>query len=312
VNNLADIPNCKSSDGKAIQALILPFILGAGAMYLALMDNIYLYGIGQLLLSFFFVQTFILLHECGHLNFFKTRKLNYAFGHLFGLLTMIPFFTWKHMHNMHHRWTGWRDKDPTTEKTVEPSEKPVMRVVANISWLLFIPVFYVFYKLSNYWNLSKIKRFANPDKYRKSVVHVLIYLAIYVALGIFFGQFILIYLLPAFILSWIWKELIILTQHSHVEIPVSEGKEVSPIAFKEQIPYTRSFYVNSWFAHYVLVNFNLHEAHHANPGMPAYFLGKVKLETPEEPSYLSWFLKAKSMKGEDYVFRTSKHTGEKF
>ncbi|MBL4705727.1 MAG: fatty acid desaturase, partial [Flavobacteriales bacterium] len=234
-----NISTYKASNGRAFLALVLPFALGTGAIFLILHSNIYLYYLGELLLSFFFLQTFILLHECGHLNFFKSRRLNYVFGHFFGLLTMIPYFTWKHMHSLHHRWTGWRDKDPTTEKTVEPSESPVMRIVANIAWFLFIPVFYLGYKLSNYWNLSKIKRFVNPDRYKKAVIHVVIYLSIYIGVGVFFGGFILMYLVPAFVLSLIWKELIILTQHSHVEIPVSEGEEVRPIAYMDQVPYTR-------------------------------------------------------------------------
>jgi len=166
-----NISTYKASNARAFLALVLPFALGTGAIFLILHSNIYLYYLGELLLSFFFLQTFILLHECGHLNFFKSRRLNYVFGHFFGLLTMIPYFTWKHMHSLHHRWTGWRDKDPTTEKTVEPSESPVMRIVANIAWFLFIPVFYLGYKLSNYWNLSKIKRFVNPDRYKKAVIH---------------------------------------------------------------------------------------------------------------------------------------------
>jgi hypothetical protein len=76
--------------------------------------------------------------------------------------------------------------------------------------------------------------------------------------------------------------------------------------------YTRSFYLNNFFAKYFLFNFNLHEAHHAYPLLPAYYLDNVDLGLPEEPTFFSWFNKAKSMKGEDYIFRTSKHTGKVF
>ncbi len=312
MNPPKSISTYKASNAKAFRALILPFTLGAASIFLILQGTNLLYCIGELLLSLFFVQTFILLHECGHLNFFKTRKLNHLFGHFFGFLTMIPYYTWMNMHHLHHRWTGWRDKDPTTEKTVEPSESPVMRVVANTAWLLFIPVFYLTYKLSNYWNLGKIKRHVTTDKYKKSMIHVLVYLAGYISIGVFFGDFILTYIFPAFVISLIWKELIILTQHSHVEIPVSEGAEVRPITYMNQVPYTRSFYINSFLAEHFLFNFNLHEAHHAYPGVPAYWLGKMELDTHKEPSFFTWFVKAKSMKGEDYIFRTSKHTGKKF
>lgn len=302
----------KASNLRAFMGLIIPLCIAVVAVFLIVEESTNLYLLGELLLSFFFLQTFILLHECGHMNYFKSRNLNYAFGHLFGFLTMIPYFTWKHMHFLHHRWTGWRDKDPTTEKTVEPSESPVMRIVANIAWVTFFPIFYLAYKLSNYWNLSKIKRHVSQDKYLKSVIHVLVYLITYIVLALFYGELILTYILPAFALSLIWKELVILTQHSHVEIPISDGQKVKPVSNSDQVVYTRSFHVHSFFAHYFLFNFNLHEAHHAFPGLPAYWLGKVQLNVPRSPSYFSWFINAKSLKGEDYIFRTSKHTGKKF
>tara|TARA_R110001592_G_scaffold68626_2_gene210371 strand:- start:67497 stop:68435 length:939 start_codon:yes stop_codon:yes gene_type:complete len=307
-----NISTYQASNRMAFRTLLLPFALAVLAMGLSLQDHWMLYLSGQLLLSFFLTQCFILLHECGHLNFFKTRRLNQVFGNLFGFLTMIPFYSWQHMHNLHHRWTGWRDKDPTTEKTVEPSKAPLMRVVANIAWYLYIPIFYLAYMLSNYWNISKIKRHLNKSRYNKAKLNIIGYFLAYALLFYFFWDFIVLYLLPAFILSFIWKELIILTQHSHVEIPISEGQEVRPVAYKDQVPFTRSFYTYRWLEEYVLFNFNLHEAHHVYPGLPAYYLSKVDLSLPKEPSYSSWFKQAKSLKAEDYIFRTSKQTGRKF
>jgi len=182
------------------------------------------------MLSIFFTQTFILLHECGHQNFFNTLALNLAFGNLFGFLTMIPFYSWQQMRNLPQRWTGWRDKDPTTEKTVEPSKSPIMRIVVNIAWPLFIPVFYLSYKLSNYWNIGKIKRYLKLQRFRNSLLSISIYLTLYLLVFFFFWNFISVHLLPAFLLSLIWKELIILTQHSDVEIPISNGSYVRPVA----------------------------------------------------------------------------------
>lgn len=307
-----DISNFKSSNIRAFAGFIVPFVLLISGIYLSLTGILGLHLAGQLVLSFFFLQTFILLHECGHSNFFRTRLLNQAFGHLFGILTLIPFYTWRHMHFLHHLWTGWRDKDPTTEKTIEPSNSKAIRIIANISWQLFIPIFYVSYKISNYWNLIKIKRFLNEQKFRLSIVNVIVYIILYTILIYFFGQFILANLLPAFLLSLVWKELVILTQHSHIEIPVSEGKVVRPVSFINQIEFTRSFYINPILAHYFLFSFNLHEVHHAYPVLPAYWLQNVDLGIEKKPKYSEWFLQAKSMKGEDYVFRTSKHTGIKF
>ncbi len=302
----------RANNLQAFLSLILPFGIAALGFVLSFSSMISIFIIGQILLSFFFLQTFILLHECAHMNFFRTKSLNVIFGNLFGLLTMIPFYTWQHMHNLHHKWTGWRDKDPTTEKTVEPSNSPLVRTIANICWWLFIPIFFLVYKFSNYWNIGKMKRFLPKNRYKKAISYVAIYLIFYLLLFILFGRFLVSYILPAFILSLVWTELVILTQHSHIEIPISNGEDVKPIQYKDQVQYTRSFYLNRFFAHYFLFNFNLHEVHHAFPGIPAYWLNKVDLGLPHEPLYIEWFKKAKSMKAEDYIFRTSKHTGKKF
>jgi omega-6 fatty acid desaturase (delta-12 desaturase) len=310
--NRIDRTNFKSNNYKAFTSLIVPLVIVGLGLYLTSLNHLLTYIIGQLLISIFFLQTFILLHECGHLNFFKQKFLNDFFGNVFGVLTMIPFYNWKHMHNLHHKWTGWRDKDPTTEKTVEPSESHIMRIVANVSWFLFLPIFYLAYKLSNYWNLLKVKRHLNSDKYSKAVYNVIIYILFYSLVVYFFWEFLKSYILPAFILSLIWKELVILTQHSHIEIPVSKLEQVRPVAYKNQVDYTRSFYVNKVIAHYLLFNFNLHELHHVYPGLPAYWMQNVNLDLPQKPKYFEWFFKAKSMKGEDYIFRTSKNTGKYF
>ena len=307
-----DITNFKSNNVKAFTSLIIPFVFLFSGIYLSLIDVIWYYLAGQVMLSVFFLQTFILLHECGHFNFFKTRILNQIFGHFFGILTMIPFYTWTQMHYLHHIWTGWRDKDPTTEKTVEPSNSKVIRIIANISWRLYIPTFYLSYKLSNYWNLLKIKRFLDQKKYRIAIINVVLYIILYTVLIYFFGGFMLVNLLPAFLLSLVWKELVILTQHSHIEIPVSNGDNVRPISTLKQVDYSRSFYINPILSHYLLFGFNLHEVHHAYPGLPAYWLRNVDLGIEKRPTYSEWFSQAKSMKGEDYIFRTSKHTGSKF
>lgn len=103
-----------------------------------------------------------------------------------------------------------------------------------------------------------------------------------------------------------------MTQHSHIEIPISNGEDVKPVKFAEQVQYSRSFYINKAVARIFLFNFNLHEAHHVYPGIPSYWLDHVDLGIEEKPRYSQWFRKAKSMKAEDYVFRTSKHTEEFF
>jgi fatty acid desaturase len=302
----------KANNLRAVSYLAGPLILLVSTAFLYRLNSRISYLLGTILLSVFFTQTFILLHECGHLRYFENRATNEIFGHVFGLLSGIPFYTWQHMHNLHHRWTGWRDLDPTTEKTVKPGESRITRLIVNTCWWLFIPLVYLSYLFSNYWNLLKIKRFVPSHVLNLAIVNISLYLLFYFFVVYYFPAFVLYYLLPAFVLSLVWKELLIMTQHTHIEIPVSEGAEVRPIPFMEQVKYTRSFYTFTFFARYFLLNFNLHEVHHAYPGLPAYWLDKIDLDIPRKPKFTEWLIKAKYMKGEDYIFRTSKHTGIKF
>jgi omega-6 fatty acid desaturase (delta-12 desaturase) len=306
------LSNLKARNYLAYLGLIIPVILSISGVFISTYFQGTLYWIGQILLSFFFLQTFILLHECAHLSFFKTKSLNTIMGHVFGFLSIIPFYSWQQMHNLHHRWTGWRDKDPTTETTIHPSTSKTKNSIVNIAWKFFLPVFYLSYKLSNYWNLSKIKRFVNPKKYQKIKVQILFYTILYASVCFIFWDIILLLFIPAFTISLLWKELVIMTQHSHIEIPISGEEQVKPISYLDQVKYTRSFNTNRFFARHFLFNFNLHEAHHAHPAIPAYKLSQINLGVPIGPNFFNWLLKAKKMKGVDYIFKTSKHTGEVF
>ena len=302
----------RPSNTKAIGFLLTPCTILVAAISSFYLKGIQFYFTGILLLSLFFTQTFFILHECGHLNFFPSKWTNKIVGNIAGFLSGIPFYTWMHMHNLHHKWTGWRDLDPTTEKTVQLNRKGFLKFVVNLAWFCFIPLFYLIYLFSNYWNVKKIRRFTNEKVYQRSVPVLLIYLILYALSFYFFKPILLAYCLPSYILSLVWKELVILTQHTHIEIPVSEGKLVRPISYVDQIQYTRSFYVNRLISKLFFLNFNLHETHHAYPGMPAYWLEAADVNTKKAPKYWHWFRQAKSMKGEDFIFKTSKHTGKKF
>ncbi len=141
---------------------------------------------------------------------------------------------------------------------------------------------------------------------------ILIYAILYVILIYICASILLIYILPAIIRSVVWKEFVIMNQHNYVEIPLSEGQYIRPVPFTELEAYTRNFYTFPFLLRYFFMNFNLREAHYVFPRLVAYRLNRIDLELPKAPSYVTWLKKAKSMKGEDYIFRTSKQTGKYF
>lgn len=297
----------KASNAKAFLYLLFPLSLLITGIHLSEFGLWSFYFVlGQLLLGIFFFQCFILLHETGHFSYFNNRFLNKGFGYVFGFLSAIPFSSWVEIHNLHHKWTGYRDRDPTTDGTVRPSFGLVTRFLVNASWLLWIPLFTIGYRLGNYWKLSKLKKYLPKYAMLQVYINIMIQLAGYVLLFYFFGQWMLTHILLAYVISLMISDLFILSQHSHIEIPIAGEKEVKPVRYAEQVPYTRSLALSKYVGRLIYFNFNLHELHHAYPGLPGYYLDKIDEHTPNKVGFFQYLNDAKRMSGMEFVFSTSK------
>jgi acyl-lipid omega-6 desaturase (Delta-12 desaturase) len=295
----------KAQNIKAISFLLSYLFFGVTGAICSFEWNWY---VGQILLAIFFFQSFILLHEVGHYSFFKGKTLNTIFGHLFGFLSFIPFISWVDIHNQHHKWTGWRDKDPTTSGTINPEHGLIVKSIINVCWFCFIPLFTLGYRIGNYWNLGKIKKFSPKTNRKKVTINLLIILITWAFISVLYSNIILDYILPAYVLGLVISDLIILSQHSHIDIPISNGEAVRPVKYSDQTQYTRSLKFGKWFEHWVLFNFNLHEKHHAFPGLPAYYLQKKECSEMNKRPFVNYFWNAKRMTGQEFVFSTTKYS----
>ncbi len=297
----------KSSDLKGVLFLLFPLMLAVTGIYMSISESA-LFFAGQLILGLFFFQCFILLHETGHGSYFKNKLFNKAAGNIFAFLSFIPFKSWVDIHNLHHKWTGYRDKDPTTEGTINPNFGAATKFLVNFCWLLWIPLFTVGYRIGNYWNFSKLKRHVSERQLQEIRINVIIQLSIYAVVFFFFGMWIVKHLLVAYLISLIISDLFILSQHSHIEIPLANKEEVRPLRYKDQVVYTRSLHIYRTIAKLIFFNFNLHELHHAFPGLPAYYLDKVDSESPNKVGFFAYLTDAKNMSGINFIFKTSKKT----
>jgi len=52
------------------------------------------------------VRTFIVFHDCGHGSFFASRFANDFWGCICGVLTVTPYYQWRHEHAIHHGTAG--------------------------------------------------------------------------------------------------------------------------------------------------------------------------------------------------------------
>ena len=58
----------------------------------------------------FLMRLFMILHDCGHGAFFRTRAVNDWVGRAFGVLTLTPYDYWKRTHAAHHATAGNLDR----------------------------------------------------------------------------------------------------------------------------------------------------------------------------------------------------------
>jgi omega-6 fatty acid desaturase (delta-12 desaturase) len=56
------------------------------------------------------MRTFILMHDCAHGSFFRSRTLNEVVGFVTGVLTLTPFAKWRRDHAIHHASSGDLDR----------------------------------------------------------------------------------------------------------------------------------------------------------------------------------------------------------
>jgi len=58
----------------------------------------------------FSVRLFIIFHDCGHGNYFKSKRLRTIIGYLCGILVLTPYWQWTKSHGIHHATSGNLDK----------------------------------------------------------------------------------------------------------------------------------------------------------------------------------------------------------
>lgn len=280
------------------------------AIVLALSHILMLKIAGEVLLSVCILQWFILEHDLGHSAFFKHSWLNNAFGHVASLFSLIPFYPWKNIHHSHHVWTGWKDLDPTQPQKKLSELSPALIACINFCWKLWIPVFALSFSTSIFWNIKRLRKL-HPQK-KKIAQHlfsILFIIIVFVAMFFFFGHFMLTCWLPAFLIYLFVTDPLLLSQHTHLDYPESEGNDVRPVKYSLQPAYTRSVIYPNWISTYVLYHFDKHGLHHQYPGIPLYKLSQMK--PPEEHTiyWLTWLSIAKRMPAHILIFKSFKETG---
>jgi fatty acid desaturase len=265
---------------------------------------------GQLVLAAAFVQGFAVLHECGHGTLFRTRRLHAPVGQLAGLFSLIPFHCWKRVHDRHHKWTGWQDVDPTTAPLVPRPLSTFERVLVNVCWRFWIPLFATLYRLNNFWNVPRLLRlFKESGVRRRLVLNVAVMTGIYAAVAIVAGAAALTQTVgPALVLAFMVEDMLLISQHTHVPMSSSHGRMVEPYPALAQEPFTRSLRLPAW-ASRLLLHVDAHELHHMYPFVPGYLLPHIPYAPVNEVDWWRWVPAARAVPGEVLLFHNRSETG---
>ena len=266
--------------------------------------------VGQILLSVAFLQWFVLLHEAGHYTLFRSRSLNTLCGHVASFFAIIPFHCWKLIHDRHHVWTGWQDLDATTESLVPRTLRRHERVLVNVCWKTWLPLFSIIYRLNNFWNLPRLRRFVSNVHHPRILKNIALLLVSYVTVVYWIGFLQLVSLAGlAVFLTLVYQDPLLLSQHTHIPQNLSRGQKVNPFSPLEQEQFTRSLTFPAWVSKGLLLNFGTHELHHMYVHVPGYCLDQITYLPRHVMPWWRWLLRAKRISGETFLFQNQTQSG---
>lgn len=307
---MRDLGHLRPRDRAGWTIIFLVIVVSTGGVALSLQEMWVSWLFGQAVLALAFLQWFAILHEAGHGTLFRTPSLNVVAGHLAGVFVLVPFHTWKLIHARHHRFTGWKDLDPTTAALVPRKLARVERALINGAWTSGLPLFSMLYRLQNFWHLPRFARFVRRSGDRKlALVNVALLISAYILLMIALGaETILGTYGLGLLLGMMAQDVILLSQHTHMPSNLSGGKPVRPFKPFDQERFTRTLRLPRWLSRFLL-GFDLHELHHMYVAVPGFHLHRIPYRPANEVDWFTWIRGAKALSGTSLIFGRRDQTG---
>jgi len=232
------------------------------------------------LLGYLVAFLFNALHETAHQTAFRTRRWNYALGHLAGFALLLPYEYYRAFHWDHHRYTQDPERDPELAT-------PLPNSMLGLAWYVLGPP--VWYGRVRTRLLHAAGRVTEPwvpaDKraliVREARLYVLGY-ALVIAASIATRSLAAVWLwvLPVMV-GQLFMRPYLLSEHT--------GCAHSP----NMLENTRTTYTNA-FVHFFAWNMPYHVEHHAYPAVPFHALPQLNALLAEhivhsEPGYPASF-----------------------
>ncbi len=264
---------------------LIPLVAGIVLMAFAIKVSYWLVLLLAVPTGGLLIRTFIMMHDCGHGSFFRSRRWNDVVGFITGVLTFTPYVQWRREHAIHHATSGNLDKrgygDVTTLTVKEylaqskfdrfkyrMYRNPVVLLVIGPIWMFLLRA-----RIPTSGPMMTPKEKLNVHATNLTLVAIVILLA---ALGAL-DEAAAIYL-PAFLVAGAAGVWLFYVQHQFEEAywrPAGQWDYATSAL--QGSTYLKLPKVLQWFSG----NIGLHHVHHLSPRIPNYRLQECHDEHPE-------------------------------
>jgi len=220
---------------------------------------------------------YVIGHDCGHGSFAKSRRLNYAIGHLMLTPFLYPFHAWRLLHNHHHANTNslehdidWRPLPMVVYRKLPWRPRNVYRLIRTVFWWLGT----LHQWATRAFNLQQFPQERARRQMRFSILLVGLFAAVFfpvlISLTGLWG--VVKYWLIPWLVAHAWFSLITLIHHTHPEVPCLDKHHWSPVVANLMMTiYCRYPRWMEFLGH----DINVHIPHHVAPSIPFYHLRRA-------------------------------------
>jgi omega-6 fatty acid desaturase (delta-12 desaturase) len=258
-----------------------PLLLTFVAMYFAMRVSYLLTLALAVVASGFLIRTFIIMHDCGHGSFFKSRRANDIVGFITGVLTLTPYSQWRRDHAIHHATSGdLEERGHGDVSTLTVKEYLALsrwgrfkyRIYRNAAIMLVIgPIYLIFIKHRMHTKDTAGKREIIGVHATNAAI-----LLLFVLTSLFIGPLkVAAIYFPAMFLAGAFGVWLFYVQHQFEDTYWSQGAEWDyATAAVEGSSFYRLPRVLNWFTGSI----GFHHVHHLSPKIPNYLLRQAHEE----------------------------------
>jgi len=280
------LPYAEPDTGKSVWQLVNtlgPYVVLWAAMLWSVNVSYWLTLLLAIPTAGFMIRTFIIFHDCCHGSFFRSWRDNETLGTILGIVTLTPYYQWRHDHAVHHATAGNLDRrgvgDVPTWTVEEYLSAPRMqrigyRLTRNPLFMFTIGstlMFLVIHRLGH-GNVG-------PRERRSVWVTNLALVGVILILGLVFSfKAVFLSALPVVVLASGTGVWLFYVQHQFEGVYWARKDQWSFLrAGLDGSSYYRLPRLLEWFSG----NIGYHHIHHLGPKVPNYRLPQCHKDNPE-------------------------------